>query len=413
MRKESPRVPPALSAWIAELASVWPKLSRPQIKVLAEYSAGMILAEGSGLSRVSFCLAKWLGQSEQTVRERLRDFYCSRQDKSGRQRRELVVEQCFSGLLGWILSLWQGDQLALAMDATSLGERLVVLAISVVYRGSAISVAWNILPANAKGSWKPHWLRLLRLLKDVVPPSMQVIVMADRGLYAKWLFKAIVELHWHPFLRINGQNAEFRPAPTGRYQAVRGLVKIKDQAYVQRGTLFRGPSARIDCTLVGCWTEGYTDPWLIATDLPADEAEPAWYGLRAWIERGFKHAKSGGLRWQNTRMSDPQRSERLWLVMAVSQMWAMRQGSAQVEQRPTPTAAAPMQPKRCKRRATASAQPKRRYPVLSVFLTGLLLTRLLLCAGVVRPGRYGLTPTPWPTGLPTCSAVPQTQPRPP
>jgi hypothetical protein len=32
-----------------------------------------------------------------------------------------------------------------------------------------------------------------------------VIVLADRGLYAKWLFEAIVELNWHPFLRVNTQ----------------------------------------------------------------------------------------------------------------------------------------------------------------------------------------------------------------
>jgi hypothetical protein len=27
--------------------------------------------------------------------------------------------------------------------------------------------------------------------------------MADRGLYARWLFQAICACGWHPFLRIN------------------------------------------------------------------------------------------------------------------------------------------------------------------------------------------------------------------
>jgi hypothetical protein len=30
-------------------------------------------------------------------------------------------------------------------------------------------------------------------------------VLADRGLYAKWLFEAIVELKRHPFLCVNSQ----------------------------------------------------------------------------------------------------------------------------------------------------------------------------------------------------------------
>jgi hypothetical protein len=82
----------------------------------------MVLAEGSGLSRVSFCLAHWLGQTFNRVRERLRDFYCDAQDKSGRQRRQLVVQQCFAGLLAWILKSWPRDQLAIAMDATNLAQ---------------------------------------------------------------------------------------------------------------------------------------------------------------------------------------------------------------------------------------------------------------------------------------------------
>ena len=53
MRKESPHVPGPLSAWMAELTRVWPELSRPQIKLLGQYSLGMVLAEGSGLTKGS------------------------------------------------------------------------------------------------------------------------------------------------------------------------------------------------------------------------------------------------------------------------------------------------------------------------------------------------------------------------
>jgi hypothetical protein len=36
-------------------------------------------------------------------------------------------------------------------------------------------------------------------------------VLADRGLWARWLFGRIVRLGWHPLLRINN-GAKFRPA---------------------------------------------------------------------------------------------------------------------------------------------------------------------------------------------------------
>jgi hypothetical protein len=68
------------------------------------------------------------------------------------------VTTCFAPLLGWVLSWWQGTQVALALDASSLGDRFVVLALSVVYRGCAIPVAWTILPANQKHAWRGEWL---------------------------------------------------------------------------------------------------------------------------------------------------------------------------------------------------------------------------------------------------------------
>src|SRR5207302_277109 len=136
------------------------------------------------------------------VRQRLRELCYAAADKRGDHRRELVVEACFDPLLRWVLRRWAGTQLALAIEASSLGDRFVVLAVSVVYRGGAIPVAWSILPAGQKGAWRPEWLRLLRRLHRAVPRHYTVIVVADRGLSAPWLFRRIVRLGWHPFLRV-------------------------------------------------------------------------------------------------------------------------------------------------------------------------------------------------------------------
>ena len=51
------------------------------------------------------------------------------------------MEPCFRALLAWIVGSWSGRQMALALDATTLGDQFVVLAISVVYRGCAVPVA--------------------------------------------------------------------------------------------------------------------------------------------------------------------------------------------------------------------------------------------------------------------------------
>ena len=136
--------------WLTTLMQHLPDLSKPQATVLALWSFGMVLARSCALTAVSHVLAKGMQRKEQTVRQQLREWYYDVPRKRGAKRQALPVETCFAPLLGWVVSWWQGTPLALAIDATTLGQRFVVLAISVVYRGCAIPVAWVILPAGAK-----------------------------------------------------------------------------------------------------------------------------------------------------------------------------------------------------------------------------------------------------------------------
>ena len=301
----------AVYQWTEVVTTQMPHLSKPQAAVLALWSLGMVLARSCALSAVSEFLAKGLERKSNTVRQQLREWCYEAQAKRGGSRQEVQVETCFAPLLGWVLSWWEGYQLALAVDATTLGQRFVVLVVSVVYRGCAIPVAWTVLPATEKHAWRGEWLRMLRQVRAVVPRRYFVIVMADRGLYARWLFQRIVRLGWHPLLRIN-TGGTFRPAPSVDYHPLRAFVPQPGTQWVGTGTAFQGPRRRLNCTLLARWDEGYRDPWLLLTDLAPSAGEACWYGLRAWIEQGFKITKRGGWQWHRTRMSDPQRAARLW-----------------------------------------------------------------------------------------------------
>ncbi len=157
-------------------------LSKPQATVLAMWSFGMVLARSCALTAVRSLLAAGMQRKEDTVRQQLREWDYDVKRKRGLKRQALRVETCFAPLLGWVVCWWQGTQLALAIDATTLGQRFVVLAVSVVDRGCAIPVAWVILPAGAKHAWRREWRRLLRLLRPAIPHGWTVIVLADRGL---------------------------------------------------------------------------------------------------------------------------------------------------------------------------------------------------------------------------------------
>ncbi|GCE21373.1 hypothetical protein KDK_51730 [Dictyobacter kobayashii] len=55
-----------------------------------------------------------------------------------------------------------------------------------------------------------------------------------------------------------------------------------------------GSACSAALSLAGALDEGYEEPWFVVTDLPVEEAQACWYGLRPWIECGFKDGKRGG-----------------------------------------------------------------------------------------------------------------------
>jgi hypothetical protein len=388
-----PRQDP-LYVWTRELTTAFTYLSKPQLKGLAEWSFGMTLARCCSLSTVAAYLADWLEQPEFSVRNRLREWYLPAALKAGSQRggkrQNLNVATCFAPLLGWLVRDWPQPRLALALDASPLGDRFALLAVSVLYRSCAAPVAWKILPATAKGSWKPHWLNLLEVLRGVVPADWLVVALADRGLWAKWLFQKIQDLGWKPLMRIN-RGGHFRPDGWTEFVPLKQLVPEVGMSWRGRGTAFSTLSRQVVGTLLGWWGPGHKEPWLILSDLDPQQGEAFWYGLRGWIEQGFKDSKSGGWQWQHTRMEDPQRAERLWLAIAVTTLWLLRVGGSAEE-------AAEARHAEGKITRQRERPGSKRWRMSSVFARG---QRVILMA-LLKHRRLPLgqwLPEPWP-GLP-------------
>ena len=384
--------PESITRWAEQVNEHFPHLSRPEAMVLALWSYATQVLQCCGQSQVAGFLALLLDQKVGTLRQRLREWTWEKAAKRGENRQQVEVGSCFACLVAWVLSgIKAGEQrLALALDATTLKQNVVVLTVSVLYCGVAIPIAWQVLPAAQPGAWRPHWLALLDQLSGRLPATWQVLVLADRGLYAAWLFRAIQAHGWHPFLRINpvGQCC---PAGASEFQSLLSLVPANGQTY--NGSVVCFKTARLPATLLIYSDAQHREPWLILTDLRPQAACIAWYRLRAWIEAQFKDIKSGGWQWDHTRMTDPERISRLWLVLAVSALYTISLGS-QVEAQQPASLLAELPPTHIARR-TATGRPQPR--LLSLVTQGRLAFLVRLILQTDWPAVSFKLSNPWPS----------------
>lgn len=361
---------------------------------LALWVYGAIVAGSACQSAVVTALQPLGGHH--ALRQRLREWSYDGADRVVPSAVSLDVADCFAPLLGWIVAWWRGRELALAVDATTLGNRVVVVAISVLYRGCAIPVAWHVQPATTAGSWMEPLLALLARLRPAVPDDWTVLVLADRGLWSPQLWDATCALGWHPLLRLQ-RRATFRP--TGqRRQRVDRFVPGPGHAWVGAGTAFKDRPDRRAGTLVVVWDEAAAEPWVLLTDLAPPDVGVCWYGLRAWIELGFRALKRLGWQWERSRRIAPARVARHWLVLAVATLWVLATGTRveDAEQRGVPPA---------RLRIVRAPAPRARPRAIACFARGLAWLRWQLLRVRRLWSLLWLWPEPWPSAPPGLTLV--------
>jgi len=183
----------------------------------------------------------------------------------------------------------------------------------------------RFFPPSRKGRGGLDFEALLKVLGPSVPQEWEVIVLADRGLYARWLWDCIVAQGWHPFLRIN-LGSKAREVGSESFEWFSQWVPSQGSSWQGKMECFAGKASRLLATVLMHWEPGYESAWIIVTDLEPEQAQIAWYRLRTWIEGGFKDFKRGFWGWHHSKMERASCVERLWLAMSLAQLWCVSLG---------------------------------------------------------------------------------------
>jgi hypothetical protein len=221
----------------------------------------------------------------------------------------------------WIdFVLAQRDQVVVALDWTDFDDddHTTLCASAITRHGRATPLLWwTVTKSDLKDKRTAHEHALCAHLASLVPQTVKVILLADRGFGDQAFYQFLTDLGWDYVVRfrecilVEDEQGERKPAAewvSGGRATMLKNVKVTDD-----GTAVPA--------VVVVHAKGMKEAWCLATSLSewkAKEVVPL-YGTRFRIEETFRDEKDDhfGMGLRATHIKDGDRRDRLLLLAAM------------------------------------------------------------------------------------------------
>jgi hypothetical protein len=289
------------------------------VQTLAWMVGGLIQAECVNLTAwVPFVQGR--AQYAQSTQRRFRRWL-------GNPRIEVAAQ--YGPLIQQALRDWGRHPVYLALDTSMLWNQYCLIRLSVVYRGRAVPLVWEVIEHGSSSVTHATYAALLDAVPALLPAGVKVVFLADRGFADTELLAHLRRLGWHFRIRIKATFTVLRPGhPAG---------KVEDFALAPGRALFLhnvaitaehfGP---VSLALARHSNNG--EYWYIVSDEPTSVHTFAEYGRRFTIEENFLDDKSNGFQLESSLVRDADALTRLCLVLAVATLYLVAQGTQVVAQ---------------------------------------------------------------------------------
>lgn len=244
----------------------------------------------------------------------------------------------WSGLIAW--ASHRRSRLFVLLDWTDLGNGFEVLKATVSYGGRSQPIAWATTRKGYYGrSRNVFESNFCRLLKMLVPPGVELVIVADRGFARVTLFRALTKAGIWYIIRVRRDVHLVHGRGRGRLENRRiqlGQTRdLEDALYTDRSP------TEVRCVIT--WGKSTTGkqprtPWYLATNLRCEQLSAAevvdGYKKRMRIEHAFRDEKSMrfGFQLRSVHLSNTDRYDRLFAIAAVAMLLLVMLG-AYVESR--------------------------------------------------------------------------------
>ena len=231
---------------------------------------------------------------------------------------KIDVSAIYTALLKAALKEWEiGMRVFVALDTSVIkGTPFVLVQVSLIYRGRAIPLAWQVLVHDSATVGYSDYVKVLETALACLPAGLVITLLADRGFVHADLFHWLRQRHWHYRIRLTGDTlirlGDRQVGPVGKLCPPKGAAHFYHNIYLLGEGI--GPVhlalAKLD--------EPHADPWYVVSDEPTDLKTLEEFGLRFDMEEYFLDDKSNGFQVEDTGLDTKDAMDRLFLVIAVA-----------------------------------------------------------------------------------------------
>lgn len=243
--------------------------------------------------------------------------------------KKIKVHDLYGPLIQQALAEWGEHRLYLALDTSLLWDQYCIVRISVVFRGRAVPIVWQVLAHGSSAVSYTTYQELLDEAARLLPARCQVVFLADRGFADTDLMRHLQRLGWHWRIRIKSnfwiyRRNQARCQPNGLGLAP-GQACFWHRVWItaQRFGPVHVALARLN---------NGTETWYIVSDEPTGVETFDEYGCRFNIEENFLDDKSNGFQLESSLIRSADALSRLCFVLAMTTLFLVAQGVEVVAQ---------------------------------------------------------------------------------
>jgi hypothetical protein len=224
---------------------------------------------------------------------------------------QITAARYYEPMLRQALSTFAGEAILLTLDTSMLWDQFCLIEVCFVWGGRSFTLAQVVLEHGSATVGFEQYKPVLECAQALLPPEVQVTLLADRGFEHGELMRWLNKQQWDWAIRVKSDLLV--TTPNGRTQSVESYFPPLEQAYLVGPVRVLGD---IEAHLATANVPGAQDTWAVLSRQAVSLQTFALYGQRfGGIEPHYKDYKSAAFDVLDSGLRQAQALTRLFMLL--------------------------------------------------------------------------------------------------